>query len=807
MKFSFLIIALSLALSIGNTFAQSSNIDPSSVNVDELSDDQIREMVQEIEARGLSDEDAIAIARMKGATSTQVSKMMMRIQKVRAENLNSPTASKNPNGSAAPATSFFINESKTSEKENFVSFEAQETYGYQLFNTKNLTFEPSINIPTPSNYIIGIGDQIDITIWGASQTTYQLPIDINGQINIPDLGLISVYGKTFDAASKLIKQRLQGIYSGMKGANPNTFSEISLGALRSIKVNVIGEVNVPGTYSLPATATAFNALYLSGGPNKNGSFRNISIIRNGKSIKTLDVYNFLLNGDLSDNINLKEDDIIYVSSFISKVRLQGAFKNIGLFETLPETTLDEVIKIAGGFSEEAFQKNLKVIRKTQTELEVKTVDFGELKHFTLKNGDEITAGNLLSRYENRVSIQGHVFRPGGYELKDGMTLAGLIKEAEGVKEGVFTNRGLITRLKVDNTYDNISFNLKDVLEGRWDIPLQREDVIMIQSEIGLKEKEFISVNGLVQKRGKQLYADNLTLGDVIFKAGGFKESADINSIEVSRILSIEEGQEYTNQLRHTFSFDVDRNLKLNDTDEKFILKPFDIVSVRKAPGFRKGGTVTIIGEVMNGGTYSITTREESISALINRSGGLTPLAYPAGAILIREKNLSDEELQIREEIIEKDSTLNISLSSVKQVGIKLDEILANPGEANDLILSDGDKIIIPTQLQTVKTSGNVMNPISLTYQKGRRAKYFIKQAGGYGVRPKRSSVYVIHANGISSTTKNYILFKRYPKVEPGSEIMVPQRPESNMGAAQWVAIASAVTGLAISITSLANILK
>ena len=593
----------------------------------------------------------------------------------------------------------------------------------------------------------------------------------------------------------------------MKGQNPNTFAEVSLGVLRSIKVNVVGEVNVPGTYTVPATATAYNVLYLSGGPNRNGSFRSIQILRDGKSINTIDVYEFLLGGEVIDNINLKENDIIYVPSYRSKVHLSGSFKRNGYFETLQESTIADIIELAGGFENDAFQKNLTIIRKTDSELKYKDVAKDDFESFVLENGDEIVSGQLLDRFENRVSISGAVFRPGSYELSEGMMLSDLIQKAEGFIPEVYMQRAIITRLNNDGSLQNISFSLSDVLDGKWNTELKREDEVTIRSVQEMKEEEIITVKGFVNSPGELPFASNMTLADVIFITGGFLNDADINEIEISRRLSFDEGQEYTNQLGHIFTFNVSRDLKLSDADQGFEIEPYDVINVRKAPGIREGGSVTITGEVMQTGTYSLDNREERISDLINRSGGLTPLAYSKGAMLQREVKLTEQERIQRQMMIERDSLVGLEMEQHEQVGIRLDKILNNPGSSDDLLLAAGDRIYIPREIRTVKISGNVMNPISMTYKNGKRAKYFIKQAGGFDLRPKRSSVYVVSANGISKTTKNYVLFKRYPKVEPGSEIMVPQRPESNMGVGQWVTIGSAVTGLAISITSLANILK
>ena len=503
---------------------------PASVNVNNLSDQQIQQIVAEVNARGLTIDQAAQMAQMQGATPTQIDQLKRRIQEL---NFSKGNSISNP---AAQSV-----QTKTAAREVFsekaivkASPEVKRIFGFQLFNSENLTFEPPVNIPTPQNYVLGIDDELAISIWGASQQTYQLSIETNGAINIPDIGPVYVSGMEFAKAKELIKRRLISIYRGMDGASPNTYAEVSISNLRSIKINVIGEVMAPGTYTLPSTASAFNALYLSGGPNEKGSFRNIQIIRDNKTIKTIDVYDYLINANMQGNIQLREQDIIYIPTYQKRVEASGAFKRTGLFELTEKEKLSDLIRYLGGFTDQAYQAQLSLTRITGTEKKVIDINQSIFESFVPNNGDSIVASVILDRYENRVNISGAVFRPGTYELTDGLQLSGLIKKAQGVTENYFSNRGLIIRLQNNLAPMTLSFNVDDVLKGTNDITLKREDKVIIQDIFSMREKRIVQILGEVQKPGEFDFTDNMTLKDLIFKAGGFTEAASESFIELAR---------------------------------------------------------------------------------------------------------------------------------------------------------------------------------------------------------------------------------------------------------------------------------
>jgi len=800
MRLLFLLPLLILFLfTTEQTAVGQSNINPSTVDVNNLSDAQIQRIMAEMQTRGLTQDQAIALAKAQGASQTQIDQLTMRIQQLQMN--PSDTLSSKSDYSSANTT----RKAYTSPKARVtVSEKTKKIFGYQLFNSQNLSFEPAVNIPIPQSYILGINDQLTINVWGASQTKYLLTIDKNGAITIPDVGPIYLAGLSFEKGQSLIRNRLMAIYSGMAGEFPNTWAEVSLGAVRSMKINVIGEINAPGTYTLPSTASAFNALYLSGGPNENGSFREIRLIRDGVTFKTIDVYDFLINADPTANVQLREQDILFVPNYKTRVEIAGEIKRKGIFEIKNSETMSDLIRFAGGFGDKAYTHALTVIRSNDREREVRSVTDADFGKFVLQNGDSIRADSILNRFSNRVAIKGSVFHPGNYELTPGMKLSDLIKKADGLREDAFMNRGLISRTSEDNSPENISFDLKEVMKGSNDILLCKEDQVTIRSISQLREERTVNIVGEVIKPETFEYQDNMTLGDLIFKAGGFREEADISVIEVSRRLSYEQAAKVTDKMNNIFQFTLTRDLKLSQTDAAFKLMPFDEVYVRRAPGYRNQGTIQITGEVIYAGTYAISDKNEKISQMIKRAGGLIPGAFISGATLTRTYNLSEAEIEKKKQLMKRDTKLRDSLVSLKNtypVGIELEKILANPGSSIDLLLQLGDVINVPRQLQTVKVSGNVMNPLALTYEKRIKLSRYIDRAGGYDDRAKKSRTYVIYANGTTASTRGFI-FRKVPRIYPGAEIIVPKKPEKADNTMKWISIASALASVATAVATL-----
>ena len=772
---------------------------PSNINVDNLSDTQVQKIIDEVQARGLSMDEATQMARAKGVSENQIMKLKQRMltlqqQTVAAQETN--TAAVEEGAAAAPVIQ---------KKSVFTpTKKLKQIFGYRLFNDQDLTFEPSVNIPVPQNYVIGINDEITINIWGASQQSYLLSVDANGNLQIPDLGPVHVGGIDLSDAGKLIRKRLTAIYNGMAGDHPNTYASVTLSALRSIKVNVIGEVNAPGTYTLPATASAFNALYLSGGPNEKGSFRDIRVIRDNKVIKHIDVYDYLLNGHSADNITLRDDDILLIPTYKKQVAVSGEFKRTGYFDLKSNETLTDLLHYTGGFKEKAYQQMLSVIRTDGKEYQMRDVAAGQFGHFQLQNGDSIVAGKIIDRFANRVTIQGAVFRPGSYALTDSMRLSGLIKVAQGVREDVFSNRGLLIRKSKNLSPTTIAFNVHEVLNGKNDLLLHREDQVVIQDIFSMRQNRFVRIYGQVQNPGEYAYSDSLTLKDLIFRAGGFTEAASESFIEVSRRHSYQAAAKLNDNLVRLYQFHIGRNLKIAPRDQQFELHPYDYVYVRRAPSYNEQQTVTINGEVLYPGPYSISSKNERVSDLIKRCGGLTPYAYVKGARLVRD-NQDAGLIKQRLDAALPDSLVKKAAQQLRTINLelKLDAILKHPGSIYDYILKEGDRITIPEAMQEVRVNGEIMNPIGLAYQKGEDLKYYISKAGGFSTDAKKGKVFIIYADGTTQTTRSYGVGHKFPRPAPGCQIIVPKKPQRNAeaGMRNWLAISSTFASLAIAVAA------
>ncbi len=800
-----LLMILAFSTCLLGVEAQNTNINPATVNVNALSEQQIEKIISEMEKNGMSLEEAMALARARGASQVQIDQMTQRIREYK---MNKQFAGANNEVKASELPAEALAGEEISKKEEFEATEKnKEIFGFHFFNSENLSFAPNVDVPVSDSYALGIGDEVNISVYGASQQTYVLSVQKNGSIVIPDLGPVNIYGLSFANASKKIKSRLISIYNGMKGDQPNTFADVSLGALKGVKVNVIGEVNLPGTYSLPATASVFNALYLAGGPNENGSFRVIDLIRDGKVINSVDVYAYLVDGQTQNNVQLRDQDVIMVRPYVNRIKVAGEFKRTGLFEAKDGEFVADILRYAGGFTDKAYTHRLDLYRNNSRTLSVLDVVEDQYSQIVLKNGDSLSAGAITERYENRINISGAVYRPGDYQLTEGMKLSELIVKAEGLKEEAFVERGVITRKQKDLSLEAISFSVRDVVNGKSDVELQREDRVQISSIFDLREARTVEIVGEVQFPGTYAWAENMKIADLIFQAGGFLENAEVSSVEVSRVLDYNETKELSKSLLHTFQYGLDRNLKLDAEGAAFTLNAFDKVYIRRAPGYRPQSNVNVQGEVMYAGDYGITRKDEKISDVIRRAGGITPEAYVKGASLRRRIELTEAEYQAKMAIAMQDTTMNPSdIEKVKYqiVGIDLPKIMSQPGCVEDLHVLDGDQLMVPSKLETVMVSGSVLNPVAHTFTDKKKAKEYILGSGGFAQRAKKGKVYVLYANGTTAATKGGLFGRRFPRIEPGCEIIVPEKPEVDKAAnaSKWLAftstLASLVTAIAVA---------
>lgn len=874
--FLFLITTIHLSQPLSAQNVDLNQRDLSKVRVDQISDAQLRKYVEAMESRNVTEQQVEAGALARGMSQSEVNKLMNRIR-----NLRSGGGQRSQAGSRQSGSNFDESGGRGQQTQRDtmldqeVSEEEKKIFGFDLFNSEELTFAPGMNMATPQNYQVGPGDELIINIWGASRQEYNLEVNRDGTVVIDNLGPVYVSGLSIEEASRRIKNRLTEIYSGLRGYEgrpANTYAEVTLGRIRSINVSIVGEVRKPGTYTIPSLATAFNALYLSGGPNFVGSFRDIEIVRNGKVVMTLDVYDFLRKGEQAASGRLQDQDIIRVVPYETRVELKGQVKRPGYYELTEGESLADAIRYGGGFTDKAYTHRLKVVRKTPQAKRIEDVAGEALGGFDPRNGDIVQVDSVLDRYENRVEIYGAVFRPGEYALSEGMTLANIIDKAEGLKEDAFTRRALIYRKGKNFTTNVISVNLEELSkDASSEVPLMREDVIRVLSIFDLEEEYTVEVKGEVQNSGKFPYFYDMSLEDLIAMAGGMKESASRARIEVARrvrksdVAAAGTDADFTNlETADIFQFTVDENLSIDSTDH-FTLKPFDQVFIRKSPGYEKQRIIYVRGEVAYPGAYALKDKNESISDVVRRAGGLTSFAYAEGARLVRlnpayfkertkrEKEIKDSllVLQYRQRLMERDTGSNFENDSdlnrrqfvagqerfmnrnynhaqmpqdtvnnqilvpsyelvepmTQSIGINLEKILDQPNSKFDLRLLPGDTVEVPKVLQTVKMSGALLYPVSSRFDKRKGFKRYIAEAGGFtkGADKKRS--YIIYANGSVDRTRGFLFIKNYPKVKPGAEIVVPEKPERDkLGIQQLAVISSALATLSLVVIRMTDLL-
>ncbi|WP_214228842.1 SLBB domain-containing protein [Pedobacter sp. B4-66] len=817
------------------------------VKVDDLTDTQIRQLIKKAESIGYNDAQLEQMAAAQGMNATEIQKLRLRVEKIRKQDGDQGNEKSDGNGSGrnqqngneldrsrgydrqnlrdttknAKNTGLNgdLKDKKALEEETNLEMQKlfeglkPKIFGEDLFKNENLTFEPNLRMATPKSYVIGPDDELLVDLSGDNEVNYKLKVSPDGTIRLQYVGLISVGGLTIEQATSKIRSSMAGTYPSLKSGR--TSVAITLGNIRSIKVTVIGEVVKPGSYTVPSLFTVFNALYESGGPNRNGSFRKIQVVRNNKVVSTIDVYDFLLNGIQQNNIRLQDQDVINVPVYQTRVEMAGEVKRPALYEALNTESLEDMVRFAGGFSNDAYTAQIKVLQKTNKERKITDVQADDYNKYNPLNGDKYVVEAILDRFENRVEIAGAVFRPGQFELDDNLTLKQLIAKADGLKEDAFLNRGYISRLNADNSLSLLSFDVAKVLAGtEADVKLQREDKVTISSIFDLREEYKVTIQGEVRQPGTFEFGDNMNLEALIQMAGGFKEGATPNRIEISRRIKNSDATSASAQTAEVFTVNVDQNLKIQEKD--FTLKPFDIVSIRSSESYQVQRQIKVEGEVLYPGTYTITKKDERISDIIKRAGGLSPLAYVEGASLKRtggaEARAADS-LERRKE--EKEKLMN--LQRLKQsgakdtttiekdlqvlrsdlVGIDLVRILKKPLSRNDLIVEDGDVIRVPKELQTVRVTGEVLKPNSIVFIKGRSFKGYVDGAGGYSYNAYKRGAYIVYSNGSVAAAKKFLFFNNYPQVKPGAEIFVPKRAErEKIGIQGLVGISTAIASLA-----------
>jgi protein involved in polysaccharide export with SLBB domain len=800
-------------------FAQSNY---ANVKVDELSDAQILQMIKKAESIGYNDAQLEQMAAAQGMKSEEIAKLRARVEQVRRNPETKPVKDDGePRERQVEGIKKNKNDSTIVKTVNVFEDLRPKVFGAELFANSNITFEPNLRMATPRSYVVGPDDELLIDLSGDNEANYKLKVSPEGIIILPYAGPVAVGGLSIEQAITKIRTKLGGTYPSLR--NGRTSVAVNLGNIRSIKITLVGEVVKPGSYTLSSLSTVFNALNASGGPNANGSFRKIQVIRGNKIVSTIDVYDFLLNGIQQHNIRLQDQDVINIPVYQSRVEIAGEVKRPALFEILSSESLEDVIRFAGGFTNQAYTAQIKVLQNTNRARKIVDVGAEQFASYGPLNGDKYMVETILDRFENRVEISGAVFRPGKFELEKGLTLKGLIAKADGLREDAFLNRGYINRLNHDNTLALISFDVSKVLAGTdSDVALQREDRVTISSLFDLRDEYKLSIQGEVRLPGTFEYADNMTLSDIIQMAGGFKEGATPNRIEISRRVKNSDSLSKSAATAELYTVNINPQLKLEEGD--FILKPYDIVTVRNSAGYSTQKQVKLEGEVLYPGLYTITSKDERISDVIKRAGGLTPYAYAEGASLKRpgaekvnprDKNAIDNKeeenkkflnLKRAQEAGVKDTVkaeVELKLIQSDLVGISLDQILHKPYSRHDLIVEDGDVIRVPRQLQTVKVTGEVLNPNSIVYLPEKSFKQYVNGAGGFTSSALKRGAYIKYANGSVEAGSKFLFFSNYPKVKPGAEILVPKKAErERMTAQSWIGIGTAVASLGAIIVSL-----
>lgn len=685
--------------------------------------------------------------------------------------------------------------------EDSLKTETQKTkvFGRDIFNNRALTFEPAMNIATPQNYLVGPGDQIIVDVYGASQRTVSETVSPDGTITIPGYGPIQLAGLSVSAAKEKLRSTLGSRYASSR-------INMTVGQTRSILINVMGEVKVPGTYTLSAFATVFHALYMAGGINDLGTLRNIKVFRGGHQISTVDIYDYILNGRMTGNVRLQDNDVIIVGPYDALVEIEGNVKRPMFYEMRKNESVSTLLKYAGGFSGNAYKKSVRLLRKTGRLKSVYNVEEFDMSSFQVDDGDVVSVDSILDRYENMVEVKGAIFRPGLYQLGNEInSVRSLIQHAEGVTEDAFTNRGVMHRLKEDRTLEVIPVDVKGILAGTSpDIPLKNEDVLFIPTQSDLQQQRTLTIHGEVMYPGPYQYADNETLEDLILQAGGLTDAASTAKVDVSRRIVDPKATTSSKSIAKTYSFSLKDGFVIDGTPG-FVLEPYDEVYVRRSPGYQAQRNITVSGEVLFEGEQTLSSKTQRLTDAIKAAGGVTPEAYVKGARL--ERRLNDDERarrsfllkQLQSQISGSDSVAmnQLDLGDTYTVGIYLDKALENPGSEYDVVLREGDNLIVPEYNGTVKISGNVMYPNTVVYHAGKNYKYYINQAGGYGNHAKKSKTWVIYQNGTMAQVGHGA------KIEPGCEIVVPTKPKSDPARAQqWVSIAQSVFSMAAMVTIL-----
>ena len=792
--------------------------DLSTIKVDYLSDSDIAKIKSQLQANNATLDQVEPMAMAKGMSATEFAKLRTRLGVPKAALALKPQNLKK--GDSLVDNEEFLRKQEKIENKKVKDSLNSLIFGSELFDNPTLNFEPNLKLATPVNYILGPGDELQINVYGIQEFNASIPVSVEGRINVMYAGQIAVSGMTIEAATQKIRGALSNVYSTLKSGQSQL--GVSLSRIRTIKITLIG-AKQPGNYSISSLASVYNALFLGGGPGKNGSYRNIELLRNNKVIKTIDLYHFLVNGNQSDNIGLKDNDVIRIPAYSKRVTVEGQVKRPGIFEMKKGETFSDLLAYASGFNEFAFTASVNVMQKTNKEFRVKDISFAQFGTYTPLAGDVYQVSKILNRFENRIIINGAVFRPDTYSFYEGMRISNLVAQADGLKEDAYTKRARIVRLKPNLTLEIVQADLEKALTGdlNFDIPLKKEDVVTIYSVLDFVEEYKVTIDGEIKKKGVYDYHDKLTLNDLIIEAGGLTGSAS-KRVEIARMIKLEEIDD-TNPLKAQL-FNIEISAESNEQIKNFVLEPFDVINIRKMAVYEKPEMVTISGAVNYSGKYVLSNKKEKIFDIIQRAGGLTSVADINGVKIkrpIKTKQIEDlENVNINlakkttvEKVptVEKKETFQKSDSIQNKIAKKLKEelkfstipvdwkkIVRNPKDNTNVTLLPGDEIEVATYNESIKVLGSVLLTSEIPYNKGKGFNYYLSSVGGVDGSGWKKKAYIIYPNGSAAVTKSFLFTKIHPKVLPGSQIVVPEKPESTkMSVGEWVSIGSIMSSLAL----------
>ena len=805
LKKSRALILLLLLILIGSNnkvFANSGFISLLSVQVSTMSSDEIKAFVTTQQQKGLTNEQIKSLAKSNGVSDSEISSIEDKLggtPKIESEvdtslNVKPSTIATNPNASIQQ------------EVKN------DPLFGYDFFNNPNISFQPNLNLATPANYQLGPGDALVISLWGAAENTYDVEVNRNGLVKLPNIGPVVVSGLSIEDATQKIKSALKRIYAGISAPDSSPykiFTSVSLSNVRSVQVDIIGQVKVPGTYSLSALSTVLNGLYASGGPTKNGTFREIKLVRNGKEISYFDIYKYLIDGSQEGNKTLQDQDVIIVGAYTSKISINGAVKRPGVYEIKNSETLDDLLGFVSGFKSNAYRNNIKLTRIEGDRKKLKEIDYTNFRSFRLFDGDVINVGSIIDKIENSVTINGSVYRPGDFEYTPNISLLQLLEKASGITESAYLERGIVKRQEKEGDVKTIiSFSVTDILNGKETILLKPNDIVQIFNKSVVEDKGKISISGAVNNATSIQFIEGITLEDLVITAGGYSKNANSEVIDVIREV-IDEDYKTLNKV---FNISADKSLDLSN-NTPFVFEPNDQIVVRSLMGSGDQLYTFIEGEVSYPGQYFSESKNEKLLDLLDKAGGLSPYAFQEGATLIRQNPYFNEKaLSITTKSInvdDEDTKVNVDLNNQKEfrVGIDLKKLLKE-GESSkqNLVLNNGDRLVIPSVKQTVKVEGEVLLPTLIRFDKGDNLKDYINKSGGFSSEAKKGKVYVIHPNGDIASTKHFLFFRTYPDIKPGSIVLVPKKQEnvSKLSTQEVIGISTGFTTLALLIERLFN---